>query len=199
MGGTASCASTKTSCSAHAARTQAHTLAEIVQVYEQRYRADSRQELEAFRLESSLAAAVDRASAARDSNGKRYKHQSRLTKRALADVHLRLAGENLTACGDFDELHRLIESRLRSIHGVGELMIYDTAVRIGALLGHLPKRIYLHRGTRRGARELGLDWRAPYVEMDAIPIEMRVLEPHEIEDCLCIFRDEFATIRRIGV
>jgi hypothetical protein len=35
--------------------------------------------------------------------------------------------------------------------------MYDTALRIGAKLKLFPTKVYLHAGTRLGARALGLD------------------------------------------
>jgi hypothetical protein len=51
--------------------------------------------------------------------------------------------------------------------------------------------VYLHAGTRAGARALGLNWRATTLAVHDLPAELRVLAPHEIEDCLCIFKNNF--------
>ena len=40
---------------------------------------------------------------------------------------------------------------------MGELVVYDTALRIGARFGLEPEKVYVHRGTREGVRKLGLD------------------------------------------
>jgi len=40
------------------------------------------------------------------------------------------------------------------VYGVGELACYDAALRIGGNLNIFPEKIYLHAGTRTGAREL---------------------------------------------
>jgi hypothetical protein len=69
------------------------------------------------------------------------------------------------------------------------LTIYDTALRIGASLGLEPQSVYLHAGTRFGARRLGLDWRAETIPVSALPPPLRKLKPREIEDLLCIFAD----------
>ncbi|MEK7411500.1 MAG: hypothetical protein AAB327_09000, partial [Actinomycetota bacterium] len=46
----------------------------------------------------------------------------------------------LTHVGHFDDL--------------GPLYVYDTALRIGAKKGQMPKVVYLHAGTREGAKKL---------------------------------------------
>jgi hypothetical protein len=79
---------------------------------------------------------------------------------------------------------------LKPVDGIGELYIYDTALRIGAKLNLLPSRIYLHAGARVGARALGFAGRLKYIELRDLPKEFQKLEPHEIEDVLCIFKDK---------
>jgi hypothetical protein len=70
-------------------------------------------------------------------------------------------------------------------------MVYDTSLRIGAKLGFEPKHVYLHAGTRVGARALGLDTSASYLRASELPAPLRALRPHEIEDALCIFKRQF--------
>ena len=77
---------------------------------------------------------------------------------------------------------------LEPISGAGELYVYDTSLRIGAKSNLLPTKVYLHAGTRVGARALGLDGQAKTLEVSMLPPEFRQLEPHEIEDVLCIFK-----------
>ncbi|MBI1997211.1 MAG: hypothetical protein HYW03_03845 [Deltaproteobacteria bacterium] len=70
-------------------------------------------------------------------------------------------------------------------------MVYDTALRIGARLGLEPERVYIHSGTRVGARRLGLDWRAKWIEPKDLPKPLRSLPPWQVEDILCIYKDWF--------
>ena len=88
-----------------------------------------------------------------------------------------------------------MQGAIGSILGIGGLTVYDTTLCIGAKLGVFPRCIYLHNGTRRGARALGLNWRTSVLSVAECPRELRRLKPHEIEDCLCIFKDRFAVIR----
>ncbi|PYX57969.1 MAG: hypothetical protein DMG76_10395 [Acidobacteria bacterium] len=49
---------------------------------------------------------------------------------------------------------------------------------------------------REGARALGLDARADALYMADLPRKFHALKPHEIEDVLCIFKDELASSRQ---
>ncbi len=73
--------------------------------------------------------------------------------------------ESIRNTQNFDELLVLIGGLRKSVKGIGELYIYDTSLRIGSYLGHLPEKVYLHSGTRKGARNLG--YKNKYaIEMD---------------------------------
>lgn len=95
----------------------------------------------------------------------------------------------------FDELLDAVDQAIGSIRCIGDLLLYDTALRIGANLGIMPDRVYLHSGTRRGARALGLAWKRRSISIAELPVALRGLKPHEIEDCLCIFKDRFRDAR----
>jgi hypothetical protein len=56
-----------------------------------------------------------------------------------------------------------------------------------------PDRIYLHAGTREGARALGLGGTA--LSKSELPKAFHRLSPGEIEDCLCIYKDD---LRRLA-
>jgi len=66
-------------------------------------------------------------------------------------------------------------------------------LRIGARLNLFPMKVYLHAGARQGARTLGLNARAATLDVSDLPTEFHALRPHEIEDVLCIFKDELAS------
>lgn len=92
-------------------------------------------------------------------------------------------------------MHALIERLVGRTRGIGELYVYDTALRIGAWLELFPGKVYLHAGTRWGARALGFDPKARALEVSELPQELQQLEPYEIEDLLCIFKDKLAGVR----
>jgi hypothetical protein len=71
-------------------------------------------------------------------------------------------------------------------------MVYDIAHRIGAYLGKPPALVYLHRGTKKGAANLG--FRGETLDPAMLPSPFSRLTPSEIEDCLCIYKDELRGI-----
>jgi hypothetical protein len=166
-------------------------LVKLVRHYTINHRPRSRDELEWFTTRSSLEDTIKFAALA-NANGKRLSHQRRIKNENLekARVILLSAIDDIQHCQSFDELLNLVENELHDIHGLGELYAYDTALRIGSKLGLLPEKIYLHAGTRKGAKTLGLDWKARALEMVAMPDELQELEPHEVEDFLCIYEDK---------
>jgi len=141
----------------------------------------------------SLALAIHHAALAIDDRGKRFGHQIRHKSPALqrAKESLLAVSRELTRCKRFDQVHDLIRQAIRSIGGLREMYTYDTALRIGAFLGLAPEVVYLHRGTREGARALGLNAKLACLTLDQVPRELRALLPSEIEDFLCIYKSRF--------
>jgi len=169
------------------------TLKEIVEDYIANCRENAQKELRWFTIQNTLKAAVSTAALAKTPSGKRFDHQRRIPKNVLnlAEEKLLKNLEQIQSTKDFDELYILLKKLLSEIKGIGELYIYDTALRIGAYLGHEPDKIYLHAGTLQGAKKLGLNTKLGYVFKKELPNEFGRLLPREIEDCLCIYKDEF--------
>ena len=164
----------------------------IVRKYIEKVRPLAQDELDWFRSQSSLSTAVKKAGLAINRKNKRYSHQRRIRK-GILPLAENILTSNLKAidrCSNFDELFNLIDDLLRFVDGIGELYIYDTSLRIGAKLNLLPEKVYLHTGTRDGAKALGFDSKAKFIELSDFPVEFQVLKPHEIEDVLCIFKDK---------
>ena len=93
-------------------------------------------------------------------------------------------------------MHEIVKREIGSVHGIGKLMVYDIAHRIGAYLGQAPTLVYLHRGTKEGAATLG--FRGETLDPAALPAVFSRLTPSEIEDCLCIYKDELRGARDGG-
>jgi hypothetical protein len=162
----------------------------IVRAYTSNIRPRARAELDWFRRQPDLVSAIERAALAINSAGKRYSHQRRL-KQAVLEQARDVLLTNVTSierCYTFGELFELLEAIVRPINGIGELYVYDTCLRIGAKLGLLPTEVYLHAGTRAGAKALGLDGTAQSLKVSALPPDLQQLEPYKIEDLLCIFK-----------
>ena len=172
------------------------TLQVIVRKYIFTFRPRAQKELDWFMHQPTLRAAITHAALARNSEGRRYRHQCRLQKTTLelAKDALLTHSNQIEKVRDFESLIKLVERIANPIQGLGELYIYDTSLRIGARKSDcLPTQVYLHAGTRVGARALGLDSKLRTIEVSRFPVEFKQLEPHEIEDVLCIFKDRLKT------
>jgi len=128
---------------------------------------------------------------ARDENDRCFEHQFRILRvaRVKAREILGASFERLRSCESFEALHGLLVELFAPVHGLGELYIYDAAVRLGAYLGLSPKLIYLHAGTRKGAAALGLGAGRTYLEKRDLPAPLRLLTADQIETFLCCFKD----------
>lgn len=71
--------------------------------------------------------------------------------------------------------------------------MYDVAFRIGSFLGIEPDLVYLHAGTCKGARLLGV--RGKVARVDEFPDALRRLEPWQLEDFLCRYAKKFVLDR----
>src|SRR5262249_11947612 len=89
-------------------------------------------------------------------DGKRHGHHRRQSQATLLEDESGLQGfpEQMRACETFHDLHELIHGEIHSIEKVGPLLVYDAAISIGAHLGLNPDRIYLHSGTKKGAKAI---------------------------------------------
>lgn len=124
-------------------------------------------------------------------------------QRLVGSVTLAQASEQLLRCADeiktcksFDKLLECVERNTSSIHRFGVLATYDTSLRIGAFLDLWPKVVYLHAGTKKGCKAIGVDTRRGIVEIEELPEQVRVLEPYQAEDFLCIFKDALSASGR---
>jgi hypothetical protein len=169
-------------------------LKKIADYYILEIRPIAKAELDWFRKQPDLTTALEKAAFAKSNdNGKRYNHQRRLQLATLelANQAMLTHFKSIEHSTSFDNLFALFESILGPIRGIGELYIYDTALRVGAKLNILPTKVYLHAGTRTGAKALGLDSKAKSLEISLLPIELQTLEPYELEDVLCTFKSNF--------
>ena len=132
-------------------------LRSLIEDYRCKYQEDAARELRFFAPQRTFEDAVRQAALAQGPGGKRLSHQRRIPSRVLRKVErvLLAALEDLQEAGDFAALHALIEDLIGGIEGVGELMVYDTTLRISAKLDLAPEAVYLHAGARIGARALG--------------------------------------------
>jgi hypothetical protein len=159
-----------------------------------KYRKDSGRRLDdrlAFYGRMGLREAIEKAGMALAPNLRRHPHQRRIKLSVLTEVRDRLLCQEKALSGSksFDEVNATVESC--SVSGFGPVGVYDTALNIGAQLGLFPEKIYLHAGTRKGARVLGLTASKDFLSREDLPTELRDMEPYHIENFLCIYKDDF--------
>lgn len=166
------------------------TFDEMVTDYIREYRDGVRTEMHFFEIQRSPAAAIRKAALCEQANGKRHPHQCRIPKAVLeqAEARLQAIGRRLAKAADFSAIHGLVKSEIGAIDGVGALTVYDIAHRIGVHFGKEPRLVYLHAGTRIGARALKIG--GDSFDPGILPRAFSRLAPFEIEDCLCIYKDE---------
>ncbi len=165
----------------------------IVRHYISNHRPHKQIELNWFRQQPSLETAINVAAKAENERGLRYSHQYRITRKAIQEANRLLLEKHdvLQKCKSFHELWQRIKIILETVKGLGELYIYDTALRIGAYLNLLPDRVYLHAGTRAGANAFGIVSRhTEWIDVSELPNILKELPPHEVEDILCIYKDK---------
>jgi len=168
------------------------TLSAFVADFRNHCAAGEFEEIKFFQDQPSFDLAINCAALAINADGKRYSHQCLIRRTAIPQAldTLRQNKNLLASSSSFDELHSILHSVLHQIYGVGELYIYDTALRLGAFLELFPEKIYLHAGTRVGAFALGLNVSAGVLEISDFPEPIRSLQPHEIESFLCVYKDD---------
>lgn len=177
-----------------------HTFISIIRRYQVLRKNNPDKHVEHCSSQSELWKAIEQAALSRDANGKRHPHQYRLKK-----VDLELFANNLiaiehkiSASTTFNALHELVESA--SCDGIGSLTIYDTTHRIGAhpTLNLKPNLIYLHAGTKTGARNLlKRKITERFLNLEDLPTGLIAhgLTASELEDILCIYKEEMKTAR----
>lgn len=172
------------------------TFSEVVSDYKKNHAERHMQEWFHHADYPTLRDVVLAAARAQRPDGKRSDHQRRLPKAALASAEKALLKRDFKKCRSFDAVFLLVEEAIRGIHRIGELMVYDTALRIGSYLDLQPTKVYLHSGTHKGAKALVNVRGRQTIEVDELPRAFRSLPPRQIEDCLCIYKTQIADIVR---
>ena len=106
-------------------------LAALVRSYQMHNLHNLRGDLNFFRDIPSLECAIYYAGLAINSNGKRFRHQCRIPLAVLRHAKALLGSSEtqLKRCHSFCELCSLLSSIFKPVHGLGQLYIYDTALR----------------------------------------------------------------------
>ena len=185
--------------SATKALLQAGDFSGVVRHYRAEFQNDAVRELRYFAIQRSFEDAISKAAIAQRPDGKRFSHQRRIPKPALEESRRRLlrARSRLANVSTFDALLKIVEDEIGPIHKIGKLTVYDTALRIAAWRRLEPEVVYLHAGTKVGAKALGLAYRERTIALENLPAPLRRLSPRELEDVLCIYKDVLRRRRRV--
>ena len=173
-------------------------LSELMSEWKKKYRSRLYELLNGYRT-SSFPDALKAASRGEyppngKKAGKRHPHQWRLSGEAVKQwsKQLNKAQARIQAFRGqpFECLFDFLDKQARTISGIGPLMVYDTALRIGANIGSLPKdRIYLHAGARipnvrPSVRHIMKSDLPGYLKA------LRALNAYEIEVILCVYNEQ---------
>lgn len=189
------------------------SLAELVEIYKRNHSGREDWKLSDFRNRSKpLEELIEDAIWGKEPQLNRDYHQFRIARKTLEEMVRKLLDKatinQLNKCKHFDDIFIMIYA-LREPK-FGPLAVYDTSLRLGAIMGLYPEVIYLHQGALEGAnRLLGkirvkenvkyfCDNKAyPYILTDSLPKELCELEPYHIENFLCINKDKMPYVHKV--
>lgn len=170
------------------------SLKNLVDDYLRRYKDEVEDEIYYFKNLKSLEKVIHNATLAKDARGIRHDHQRRLKERVLKEVENNLQGKfnEINNSESFPELMNIV--RNAAVHGFGELAVYDASTRIGAFLDLFPDMVYLHRGTRTGAKYICNKYEITFnkktLDRNDLPVELKQLREYDIENFMCIYKDD---------
>jgi len=169
----------------------------IVADHEKSSSRPSPRELRFFAIQKSLERAVGLAALAEGPSGKRVSHQRRIPMSVLHESRRQLLAriDDLHNASTFEDLHNVAKQTNGTITGIGKLTVYDTALRIAGHRGLEPSHVFLHAGTREGARAFAIDGFRESISVDELPSALRRLKPREVEDCLCVYKNDFRRLK----
>ena len=172
------------------------TLADIVQHYVENVRGRACAGLAYYASQLSLDHVLEVVASWRNEEDLCESHQCRVTREAKQAAAERIRQLDVKSATTFEEVFRRVQDAIGDIRGIGDLAVYDVSLRIGALLGLAPERVYLQGGARHGARALGIQSRERALPVNAFPPEFRRLHAWEIENLLCIYKRKLGQARR---
>jgi hypothetical protein len=171
-------------------------LVSAVSNYKSEHSKRLRDHLEWYSSAKDLGEAIERASRAEyDASGLMHGHQFRVGRTRLGKIEGPLTRDlrEITGFNDFGELYSLVRRCIADLPGLGDLTVYDTALRLGGFFNVMPTSVYLQCGARKGALEFYRLFRnnESLPEGRSVPTtiffpELQDLSPCEIENFLCI-------------
>jgi hypothetical protein len=173
-------------------------LAALVDRYADELRPSACQRLSFYANQPSLVDVLAVVRTWRDEDGNVEQRQRRLPQAVRDRAAERLADLDLADADRFRDVFARVQEMLAGIRGLGEVALYDVALRLGAMLGLPPENVYLHGSSREGARALGIRTGERSLPRDAFPPELARLHAWEIEAFLCHYKVELAAQRAIA-
>ena len=134
-------------------------------------------------------------------------HQYYMRERDVAEAIDELKKHNILAgtYSDFEDLYDAVNTAIGACHKVGELTVYDTAFRIGYLLGVMPKDYaYLFAGAYEGYRRVtnqnkpNFKGKNELAELHKLDSDFARLNAYEIEGFFCVCNDFFEKVNGTG-
>jgi hypothetical protein len=152
--------------------------------------ATTRAEMRFVGIQRSPSEGIWKAALCEQPSRKRHPHQRRIPNTALerAEACLHRIGRQLAKAGDFATPYGLVVGKIGGFKGIGALTLYDIAHGIGARFGKALWLVYLHAGTMTSSRVFNIS--GDSFDQRGLPKAFSRLAPYEIEDCLCIYKDE---------
>jgi len=143
---------------------------------------------------STWEKALERAWNSRFCNGKMYSHQCHVAHKLPEGLKISLdAKVQPSRFKDFHKLYSWIKSINICIKGLGDTTTYDVARRLlGVWMRMQPEFVYLHAGSAKGAKKLGIEGEA--VLLSAFPHQIQKLSVTHTENFLCLYKKEIAAI-----
>jgi len=178
------------------AEAELDSLSALVDDYVRRVRPDAIEDLSFYANQFSLAETLVLVGDWKDKDGRCPVHQKFLPARVKAAAGERIRALDIGAARHFNDVFEAVEREVGVLEGVGPRTVYDIALRLGAVLGLPPTRVFLHASALRGARALGLVPRERSLALDAFPGELRRLGAWEIENFLGLYADDLARLKR---
>lgn len=162
----------------------------LVKKYENRGKINLNNYLKGYKLLGNINDVIICATLATLPQGKKHFHQRRLNNQVMQSVKNKLLARSseIKTCLKFNEIINIVKET--SEKGFGELAIYDTALRIGAFLNVYPDEVYLHAGTLKGVKAMGLNISSGTISFNNTPSALKNLKAYEIEDFLCIYKKQ---------
>ena len=142
---------------------------------------------------STWEKALERAWNSRLENGKMHRHQCHVAPKLPEGLKIALAANiQPDRFTDFHQLYSWIKSITACVIGLGNTTTYDVARRLGVWMKIQPELVYLHAGSAKGAKKLGIEGES--VILTAFPHEIQKLGATHAENFLCHNKDEIAAI-----